>query len=122
MGRIYSIDPQPGELDGKRMHVFWPNGRKMIGVYRVEFDDDTDDGMATVFGYIHDTAGQFFVDLEGSGPLKMQFRIYARIRSSQIDRIEMVGRFGRDADGKIAPWQPIPLKQSPSDTPLVVGG
>ena len=64
MGRVYDIRPDTtrGERSGwlHRVHLFGPKGRsprKLKFVQRVEFDDEADEGMATLTVIMTDADG-----------------------------------------------------------------
>jgi hypothetical protein len=79
MGRVYDVKTHPN------VRCYDPTGHKMTGVFRIEFDEDDDEGMATVHAFVRNDQGNFFVG-EVSGPdtakepVKCVFRMYARVR------------------------------------------
>ncbi len=63
MGRVYDIKPDrdKGELGGRGWHCLI-EGVPITGVYRVELDDDADEGMATVHAFFqHGNTGINYV-------------------------------------------------------------
>lgn len=95
MGRIYDINDVPT----LNVRVYAPTGCMMTGVYRVEFDDDADEGMATVHTLVRDDSGAFFRG-EANEVAKATFRMYARILPKPApNRIDPLRRGAVDSRG-----------------------
>lgn len=80
MGRVYAVDPGPGERDGAGYRVFNAAGNKIPFVYRVELDADADEGAASVFFFVADEKGSPFVDDTGLAVCKASTRAWVRVR------------------------------------------
>lgn len=72
MGRIYDV------TTNQRVRCYDEDGRKMCGVFRVEFYQETDDGFATVYLYLRDESGKFYTD--GGKVAHGTRQMYARVR------------------------------------------
>lgn len=74
MGRVYDVRPDvsKGERGGTGYRVL-VGGRKVVNVYRVELDDDDDEGMATVYAFFA-SGGAILADHDGTGAVRVSFR------------------------------------------------
>lgn len=73
MGRVYTIESHPG------LRVYGSSGAQIIGVTRIEFDADEDNGDATVTAFLFDSKRQLVLDPE-TMPVQVTFRALARVR------------------------------------------
>ncbi len=62
MGRVYAVEPQEGERNGNGCRVFHLGGGKIRFAFRVEFDGDADEGIATVHFHVADANGDVFLE------------------------------------------------------------
>lgn len=76
MGRVYDCNENPSETVGLRL--FLRHGAELPMAYRVEFDDETDAGMATVYTLVADSKGMAIIDYKHDGCecIKAKFRDY----------------------------------------------
>lgn len=81
MGRVYAFDPQGDERSGVD-HRCYAAGKLIPGVFRVEFDAETDEGFAEVHAYFNIADGgpwEPIVDVENEEAVKASFRHYVYI-------------------------------------------
>jgi hypothetical protein len=70
---------RPAERFGGGCRFFTHKGAKVgRAVFRVEFDEDADEGMATVSQYLCDAQGNVIVDPEANAPLTVVARMWVR--------------------------------------------
>jgi hypothetical protein len=83
MGRTYSLNGEHGTLSGLGATVFAaPNGIKTyLMVQRVEFEGDTDEGMAVITAFPFDSLNCPITGVDIGQPV-CKFRAYARVRNA----------------------------------------
>lgn len=124
MGRVYTVNPDvsKGERSGNGFRLYTVNLTNYINcAFRVEFDQDTDDGMATVTAYATDNTGKPLVDQPAGRGCKITFRTFCRMRKNDGSvKPEPNAMVWRGDDGQIRVHSdPVPsvefteLKQEP---------
>lgn len=96
MGRVYDVAPKDGERSGAD-HAVFIAGRRINGVFRIEFDADTDEGFATVHAYFNIADGgkwEAVADMTGDEGLKVSFRHYVYIAPNDAIDQDAVHRNG----------------------------
>lgn len=96
MGRVYTVEPKDGERSGVDTKCFVA-GLPIPGVFRVEFDDDTDEGFATVHAYFNiadKSPWQAVVDVTGEAAITCTFRHYVYLAHKDKIDAEAVHRNG----------------------------
>lgn len=104
MGRVYDVKPDaskgelpPPTIDGQWPEVWllsrgkWGGTRRLCGVHRIEFDDDADEGMATIRCYLgsNSTGTSPILNYDGTEAVSVTFRHYVRFRSKKIGYVGM---------------------------------
>jgi hypothetical protein len=89
MGRVYyaKADPAKGELPLAGRKVATVKGIPIALVYRVEFDEDADEGLATVGAYVTDVRGNAVVDYLASAGCEATFRTWVRVWPAGADPV-----------------------------------
>lgn len=80
MGRVYDINPDAskGERGGPGWHcMIW--GMPINGVYRVELDEDSDKGPATVHALFQHGESVLLLSHDGSDAVRVTFRHNVRM-------------------------------------------
>lgn len=74
-GRVYDVNPKDGERDGSGFRCYIA-GRHIRGVYRVELDEDSDEGLALVHAYFNASYSGWtpIPTNEGNEAVKVSFR------------------------------------------------
>jgi hypothetical protein len=110
MGRVYAINPDlsKGERYGGNCRAFsHPTMQAFYdGCFRVEFDEDTDEGMATIHGWlkcavIYDKEPIYVADVLSKNPHKYTVRGYCRIRPKDSPSLDP--NYAVDAEGNVWP-------------------
>lgn len=78
-GRIYGMPGDENARDGRGCRVFTLVGVKIPMVVRVEFDEDTDEGLATVTAIVRDENGNALVDYQKGEACRCTFRTWVRV-------------------------------------------
>jgi len=94
MGRVYTVEPKDGELNGVNTKCFVA-GLSVPGVYRVEFDEDADEGFATVHAYFNiadNSPWRPVVDVTGDAAITCTFRHYVYLAHGDAIDAEAVNR------------------------------
>lgn len=120
MGRVYGLPGDPGALSCVGRRVFSFQGAKIPFVQRVEFDDDADEGMATVRALAADAAGNALIDYPNDRACPVVFRTWVRVlRTSDPDPVpNLKAVMWTDEAGKpverIDPWpEPVTVSEKP---------
>jgi hypothetical protein len=77
-GRVYGLPGEPGVRSGAGYRFFTHTGAKLARVFRVEFDADADEGMASVSMSATDAAGGALLDPEANESVTFTARLWVR--------------------------------------------
>jgi hypothetical protein len=127
--RVYDINPDVsrGERLGIKYRAFSHPITPVIydAAYRVEFDDDADEGMATIHGYlkcgdvvVHNHSMECVQDVLTGKPIKYTVRGYCRMRLKSEPSTD--NRFVFDANGNY--WPTINTTDNTDATPTAIVG
>lgn len=111
-GRIYGLNRNAvGERFGGGYRFLTAAGEKLRFAFRVEFDADADEGMATVSVHVSDAAGQPLVNYEAGGSCQATVRTWVRaVAPGQPDPPKTPGAvIWRQADGSLRWLERDPL-------------
>lgn len=78
MGRVYTIEPKPGELSGRGVGFYALNGAKIKDLVRVEFDGAGDEGFATCTAVVRDDHGCGLAEQDKNAACVARFRTWVR--------------------------------------------
>lgn len=79
-GRIYGMDKgKPGERWGGDYRAYTHQGEKLTHVFRIEFDADTDEGMATVSLFVLNANGGVLLDPEANRAATATCRLWLKV-------------------------------------------
>lgn len=78
MGRVYDVRPRGGERSGLGMRCHTADGGHLRAT-RVEFDDDADEGVATVTICVSDSDGKYVRTPGGREVCRATFRAWVRV-------------------------------------------
>lgn len=86
--RVYSVNPVGDEVFDVNCRVYTAANVEIKYVTRVEFDRDTDEGMATVQIFVTDSSGQIIMDYETNQPCVAIIRTWCKmIRKTQLAEV-----------------------------------
>lgn len=107
----YPADPEKGERDGRGCRAFTVQGHKIPFVQRIELDDDSDEGMATLQAIYCLPDGSPAVDPDKGEVCKVTIRTWVRVvHQGQPNPMPTPHELlWRAADGRIVPGaDPVP--------------
>lgn len=134
MGRVYDVNPDtskgelpPPTIDGQWPEVWllsrgkWGGTRRLCGVHRIEFDDDADEGMATIHCYLgsNSTGTSPILNYDGTEAVSVTFRHYVQFRSKKIDGEHPTGTLPAEPEVKTRLYRTG--NEPDADMPHIVG-
>jgi hypothetical protein len=121
-GRVYGVDRNhPTERFGGDVRPYTHTGARIpVGVFRIEFDDDADEGLATVSFYVLDSQGKPVIDPERNEPVLVRSRMWLRVApKGEAVPLTPDAVLYRGAGGRIVRMETDPL---PDDAIRAAGG
>lgn len=92
--RVYDVEPKDGERSGFNYRCYVA-GKVIPGVFRIELDEDADEGFATVHAFFNIADGgkwEAIVDVTGESAVKLSFRHYVYVGHKDSIDAEAVDR------------------------------